>query len=186
MKCGTHHGTNLPPRKCLPLYPFTPCLGAVRLTNTSGIKTSSILFPSAFATSRSTGPSSTSHPDGMSTLTIGSLLLAINVSTSSNGGRTGPENENPKIASRITSVSLRLPWSCWIVERDGIERFSVCCWSRFNQLLRVLTRSICKQGALPCICPWSPAVIGYYILCAITSVDTHLGHEYSRFIAKHT
>lgn len=33
----THSGTNLPPRKCLPLKLFTPCFGAVRLTSTSGV-----------------------------------------------------------------------------------------------------------------------------------------------------
>ena len=51
-------------------------------------------------------------------------------STSSKGGLTGPENEKPKIASKMTSVSLRDDRSSEMEDKVGIERFLVCVCSR--------------------------------------------------------
>lgn len=101
---STHLGTNRPPRKWRPSNLAEPNLGAVRLTKTSGQIDSTLSFPS--------GPASTSHPEGMSTLTMGVLFVLLlpslneakRESTPSNGGRTGGLKENPKIASSITSV----------------------------------------------------------------------------------
>lgn len=50
--------------------------------------------------------------------------------TSSNGGRTGPENEKPKMASRITSVSLREERRSDIEDKVGMDRLLVCFCSR--------------------------------------------------------
>lgn len=49
-------------------------------------------------------PFSTSHPDGMSTETMGIPAPDMRDKAESNGERTGGLKENPKIASRITSV----------------------------------------------------------------------------------
>src|SRR6266567_4766184 len=81
----THFGTNLPPRKCLPMKSTTPCFGAVRLIKTLGCN----------PTPRSL-PFSTSQPDGMSTERIGrrdSLSMGM---IASKGARMGGLKENPK------------------------------------------------------------------------------------------
>lgn len=52
-------------------------------------------------------PSSTSHPLGMSTDTIGSFEDASRGRAESNGARMGPLKEKPKIASRMISEEER-------------------------------------------------------------------------------
>ena len=102
---------NLPPRKCLPPNERTPSFGAVSEISTSGSNHVNFFSPSPNVFSavslafviNSTGPFSTSHPLGISTLTMGSSLDARSASTASNGARTGGWKENPKMASRITS-----------------------------------------------------------------------------------
>jgi hypothetical protein len=79
-----HFVTNRPPRKCLPLNSLTPCLGAVKLTKTSGFRPTPALLPS-----------STSQPEGTSTETIGSLDSVMSLSASSKGALTGPLKEKP-------------------------------------------------------------------------------------------
>ena len=101
-------GTNLPPRKCRPLYSLVPSFGAVKLIRTSGSNASTFLSLEPLVPgSGSEGlPPSTSHPDGMSTDTMGSLDWVKRGRTLSNGARMGGLNENPKTASSITSEDL--------------------------------------------------------------------------------
>jgi hypothetical protein len=108
----THLLTNRPPRKCRPLKDLTPSLGAVSEIRTSGLshltppsKGSSLVStpPSSRRRVSSTGPFSTSHPLGISTLTMGSVLVARREMSVSKGARTGGWKEKPKIASSITS-----------------------------------------------------------------------------------
>jgi hypothetical protein len=92
-----YSGTNLPPSQCLPLNPFTPSLGAVRLINASGVNVSTISerpFSSGSVRS-SCGPSVTDHPEGISTERIGSLDCFIKRRTVWKGGLNGGWNENP-------------------------------------------------------------------------------------------
>ena len=75
---------------------LTPSFGAVKLMRTSGFSPTPFAFPA-----------STSHPLGMSTLIIGFLDAVKRGRMASNGARTGGLNENPKMASRMTSVESR-------------------------------------------------------------------------------
>ena len=121
-KKKTHLGTNLPPRKCFPLKSFTPSFGAVKLINTLGCKPTPKMFPF-----------STSHPEGMSTETIGRRTELRIGRISSKGGRIGGLNENPKMASRMTSDDCRTLWSSWMSLEGGIMgifMFSHCFWRR--------------------------------------------------------
>lgn len=97
-------GTNLPPRKCRPLYSLTPTFGAVKLTRTSGSNAPTFFPPEPSGPGRGSEglPPSTSHPDGISADTMGSPDRVKRGRTSSNGARTGGLNENPNIASSIT------------------------------------------------------------------------------------
>lgn len=118
-----HFVTNLPPKKCLPENSRTPSFGAVRLMSTSGVMPNPCSLPF-----------STSHPEGMSTETIGRPDDPINWRAASNGARMGGLNEKPKIASNITSEFERAfckgPTSC-----DGaivsIFMLSHCFFRRF-------------------------------------------------------
>lgn len=92
------------------------------------------------------GPSSTDHPEGMSTEMIGTLLSWINLRILSNGFRTGGWNEKPyrgqlrppsprrgssssdvpKIASMITSHDLSLCSNAFSSLITSMPRFSHC------------------------------------------------------------
>ena len=104
----THLGANCPPRKCRPLNALTPFFSAVKLMRTSGFSPTPLAFPS-----------STSHPLGMSTLTIGFLDAVKRGRTASNGARTGGLNNNPKMASRMTSVENRACSRSAVVSEGG-------------------------------------------------------------------
>ena len=90
-KWHTHSGTNLPPSQCLPLYPLTPSLGAVKLINASGVNVSTALwFPwSSSSVYKGCGPSVTDQPLGMSTDKIGNWDDLSKLRIVSNGLRTG-------------------------------------------------------------------------------------------------
>lgn len=79
-----HH---LPPIKCLPLKNFTSGFGAVKLTNTCGLK----VDPGPEAG----GPSSMFHDEGASTDVTGMGVSCSALMTAGKGSRTSPENEKP-------------------------------------------------------------------------------------------
>jgi hypothetical protein len=79
--------THLPPTKCLPLKYFTRGLGAVKLTNTCGLK----LDPGP----EGGGPSSIFHDEGASTDVTGMDVSCNALMTAGKGSRTSPENEKP-------------------------------------------------------------------------------------------
>lgn len=118
LKKKTHFDTNLPPRKCFPLKSITPSFGAVKLINTLGRKPTPKM-----------SPFSTSHPEGMSTETIGRRAELRMGRISSKGDRIGGLNENPKMASKMTSETCRTLWSSWMSLEGGtigIFMFSHC------------------------------------------------------------
>ena len=120
----TYFGTNLPPKKCLPMKLTTPCFGAVRLNKTS-----------AFSPTPRLLPSSTSHPEGMSTETIGKRDSFSRGRTASNGALIGGLNEKPNMASMMTSELCKaLRRSSMPLEGGsiGICMFSHCFWRRFD------------------------------------------------------
>jgi hypothetical protein len=117
-----HLGTNLPPRKCLPENDLTPSFGAVKLIKTSG----SSPRPSWL-------PFSTSHPEGISTDTMGSPDEVMRGRTESNGARTGPLKEKPNMASRITSEDASAARKISVLFEDCkvlIFMLSHCCCRR--------------------------------------------------------
>lgn len=134
----THLDTNRPPRKCLPLYSLTPSFGAVRLIRTSGCNpTPSLLPDSTFQPGISQYiflriVNSAHLPDGTSTETIGSFEAAINWRAVSNGTLIGGWNENPKIASSITSHCSRLAFNSDSELMVEIAMFLHCVCSRFE------------------------------------------------------
>jgi len=75
--------------KCLPLKYFTKGLGAVKLTNTSGLK----LAPGPSLG----GPSSMFQDEGASTDVTGMRVSSNARMTAGKGSRTSPEKENPRI-----------------------------------------------------------------------------------------
>lgn len=87
--------TYLPPIKCLPLKNFTNGFGAVRLTNTVGLKVEP--GPSLG------GPVSIFHDEGASTDVTGREVSCSASMTAGKGSRTSPEKENP--IRKVSSVS---------------------------------------------------------------------------------
>jgi len=90
---------HLPPTKCRPLKNFTSGFGAVKLTKISGSKP--IPGPSVG------GPFSISQDEGASMEVTGILVSASAAMMDGNGSRISPENEKPKMASIMWSVSWR-------------------------------------------------------------------------------
>lgn len=94
---STHSGTNRPPNQCRPLKPFTPSLGAVKLTSTSGsnVSTDPVCPFSSGSVYSGWKPSETLHPDGMSMETMGRDEDFMRRRMVSNGARTGGWKEKP-------------------------------------------------------------------------------------------
>lgn len=147
----TYFGTNLPPKKCLPMKSTTPCFGAVRLNKTS-----------AFSPTPKLLPSSTSHPEGMSTETIGKRDSCSRGRTASNGALIGGLNENPKMASMMTSeLRKALRRSSMSLEGGiiGICMFSHCFWRRFDdlKLASAPSNAVSVKYLIDIFCPRLPS-----------------------------
>lgn len=91
--------THLPPRKCLPLKNLTNGFGAVRLTNTAGLK----LEPGP----EEGGPSSMFQEEGASTDVTGTEVVERASMTEGKGSRTSPENEKPKTDRCVNDFKKR-------------------------------------------------------------------------------
>jgi hypothetical protein len=138
-------------------------------------------------------PVSTSHPEGISTETMGRPEEDRRGKTSSKGGRTGPLKEKPKIASRMTSEdakALRRPVRSDVGGRVLIFMFSHWVWRRWGrkgaqsanvqrvQLLGTYFVDIFRSRLLKEVIIRGSRT--YY-----RSERSDLRHVYCRFISKH-